>query len=236
MTQAAANSTSITGVMPTGVAAHNALAHFPNLAEWWHSTGDVPLERIVTDPPPGTATEQDLLLFAERDKRLCELIDGTLVAKPVGYMESLIAGWLITALNNFVMPRKLGLVSGEAGMIRMVSGRVRLPDVAFVSFDDLPGRQIPREPIPTLPPTLAVEVLSESNTATEIRQKLKEYFESGTRLAWVIDPRVRVVDVYVSFKEAPARTLRAGDLLDGGSALPGFTMPVSDLFASLPED
>src|SRR5204862_393406 len=111
---------------------------FENAADLWRALWEVPLERIVMNPLPGTATEQDLLKFVERDKRLVELIDGTLVEKPMGWLESLIAIRLATALNIFIMPRKLGYVTGEAGTIRMVSGRVRLPDVAFVSVDDLP--------------------------------------------------------------------------------------------------
>ena len=55
------------------------------------ATGLVLLSRIRFDPWPGTATEADLLRFVERDKRLCELIDGTLVEKPVGWEESAIA-------------------------------------------------------------------------------------------------------------------------------------------------
>jgi Uma2 family endonuclease len=140
----------------------------PRFAQWLHDLGDIPLERIVMDPWPGTATERDLLTFVERDKRLVELIDGTLVEKPVGWLEALIAGRLIAALGAFVYPRKLGVIAGADGTLRMASGRVRLPDVAFVSVDDLPGRRIPREPIPTLPPTLAVEVISEGNTAADI--------------------------------------------------------------------
>ena len=186
------------------------------------------------DPPPGTATEQDLLVMVERDKRLVELIDGTLVEKPVGLYESLIAGWLITALNNFVLPRNLGYVSGEAGMMRMLSGRVRLPDVAFLSVESLPGGQIPREPVPTLAPTIAAEVLSATNTVWEIRQKLQEYFESGTRLAWVVDPVKRAVAVYTSFSAEPARVLTDEDVLDGGTVLPGFSVGVADLFRASP--
>ena len=209
-------------------------AKYANGAEWLHALGDIPLERVVMDPPPGTATEQDLLQFVERDKRLVELIDGTLVEKPVGYIESLIAGWLLTALNGFVMPRDLGFVSGPDGTIRMISGRVRLPDVAFVSMNDLPDRRLPREPIPTLAPTLAAEVLSETNTKAEIRQKLKEYFESGTRLAWIVDPRSRTIAVYEGPTEDPARVLTERDSLDGGSVLPGFTLAIIELFSKLP--
>lgn len=206
----------------------------PDIAEWLRSLGNVPLNRIVMDPLPGTATERDLLVLVERDKRLVELIDGTLVEKPVGYYESLIAGWLITALNNFVLPRNLGFVSGEAGMMKMVSGRVRLPDVAFVSIDALPGGRIPDEPVPTLPPTIAAEVLSETNTVGEIRQKLFEYFESGTRLAWIIDPVKRTVSVYTTNSTQPARALTDEDVLDGGEVLPGFSVAVADLFRLAP--
>lgn len=201
-------------------------------AEWWHSLGDVPLERIVMDPWPGTASEQDLLVFAERDKRLCELIDGTLVEKPMGQYESLIAAYLITALNTFVRPRKLGFVTGEAGMNRMVTGNVRMPDVTFISADDLPNREFPKTPVPTLKPTIAAEVLSASNTAAEIRLKLREYFQSGTRLGWVIDPPTQTVAIYQGNPEAPTRVLVNTDVLDGGTVLPGFQINVADLFAT----
>jgi Uma2 family endonuclease len=206
---------------------------FDNGAEWLAALGDVPLERIIFDPWPGTATEADLIQFVERDKRLCELIDQTLVEKPVGYLESYIAALLITYLNQFILPRRLGAVTGEAGMMRMVGGRVRLPDVAFVSIERLPGRQIPREPIPSIAPDLAVEILSESNTAAEIDQKLREYFQSGTRLAWVIDPRKEIVKVYHQ-PEKPTRVLERSGTLDGEQVLAGFTLAVDDLFRDIP--
>jgi Uma2 family endonuclease len=213
------------------------MAHvkYETAADWLHDLGDIPLERIIMDPWPGTATEKDLLVVVEQGKRLCELVDGTLVEKPVGYLESLIAGWLITELNNFIGSRNLGFVSGEAGMIRMISGRVRLPDVAFVSVKDLPGGKLPPGPIPSLPPTLAVEVLSETNTKAEIQQKLKEYFESGTKLAWIIDPATRTIAVFEQFSEEPARVLHQDDVLDGGSVLPDFSLNVSRLFVRLPQ-
>ena len=208
---------------------------YDNAADWLHDLGDIPLERIIMDPAPGTATEKDLLQLVERDKRLCELIDGTLVEKPVGYLESLLAGWLITELNNFIGSRNLGYVSGEAGMIRMISGRVRLPDVAFVSTDDLPGGVLPLDPIPTITPTLAVEVLSETNTKAEIQQKLKEYFGSGTKLVWIIDPATRTIAVFEHFSGQPDRVLHEGDVLDGGLVLTGFRLEVARLFLRLPK-
>ena len=205
----------------------------PDIAEWLRSLGNVPLDRIVLDPLPGTATERDLLTFVERRERLVELIDGTLVEKPVGHKESQIAMRLAIALGNFIQPRKLGYLTGEAGMLRMKSGQVRLPDLTFVSVEDVPGGVVPDEPIPELPPTLAVEVISESNTAAEMRLKTKEYFESGSRLVWLIYPKTKSVAVFESASAEPTRTLTESDTLDGSPALPGFSIPVSDVFAPL---
>jgi Uma2 family endonuclease len=80
---------------------------------------------------------------------------------------------------------------------------------------------------------LAVEVLSPSNTAREIDQKLREYFESGTRLAWVIDPRSRTIAIYLS-PDKPARTLSESEVIDGGDVLPGFSVAIAEFFKPLP--
>ena len=205
----------------------------PDIAEWLRSLGNVPLDRIVMDPLPGTATERDLLNLVERDKRLVELIDGTLVEKPVGYKESQIAMWLGMALGSFIYPRRLGYLAGEAGTLKMKSGRVRLPDLSFVSVDDVPGGVVPNEPIPELPPTLAVEIISKSNTVGEMRQKTQEYFDSGARLVWLIYPNTKSVAVFESASAEPARVLGENDVLDGGRALPGFTIPVAEIFLPL---
>jgi len=204
----------------------------PDIAEWLRSLGNVPLGRIVMDPLPGTATESDLLTLVEGD-RLVELIDGTLVEKPAGSLESRIAVHLAVAIVNFVKPRKLGFVTGADGTLRMKSGRVRLPDVAFFSVDDLPGGRAPDEPIPTLPPSLAVEVISEGNTVREMELKRSEYFESGSRLVWMIYPKTRTVAVFEPSRSEPTRTLGDGDVLDGGTLLPGFSIPVCEIFEPL---
>ncbi len=150
---------------------------FTNGAQWLAALGGVPLERVIFDPWPGTATEADLLRFVEQDKRLCELIDGTLVEKPMGYWEGIVGANLTALLGPFVHQHDLGAVSGADSTMRMKSGRVRLPDVGFVSKERLPKTL---ESIPTISPDLAVEVLSDSNTASEMSQKLLEYFQSGT--------------------------------------------------------
>ena len=114
--------------------------------------------------------------------------------------------------------------------MRMKSGRVRLPDVAFVSKARLPQTLAP---IPDLSPDLAIEVLSESNTPAEMRQKLAEYFQSGTRLAWIIDPGPRTVAVYHS-ADGVTRVVDEHSTLDGEPVLPGLTIPVAELFRNVP--
>src|SRR5436190_22364348 len=110
-----------------------------NLAELLERLGHVPLERIRMRPPPGTATEADVLAALEAPrKRLCELIDGVLVEKAMGYAESVLAAYLIFLLEAFVRPRNLGLVTAPDGTVRLWAGRVRIPDVADVSWDRLP--------------------------------------------------------------------------------------------------
>ena len=112
-------------------------------------------------------------------------------------------------------------------MMRIAPGLVRIPDLSFIAWDRLPGRESPQEPIPDLAPDLAVEVLSEGNTKAEMARKVQEYFEAGVILVWLIDPRKRTARV---FSTAEKSTLvRADQSLDGGDVLPGFVLLLSDL-------
>jgi Uma2 family endonuclease len=201
------------------------------LADLLDRLGHIPLERIRLHPPPGTATEQDVLEIRERERRLCELVDGVLVEKPTGYEESILAMFIGRMLGNFVRPRNLGHVTGEAGMMQLFLGLVRIPDVAFASWDRFPQRQLTGEPIPHLVPDLAVEVLSPSNTSTEMTIKVDEYFAAGVQLVWLVDPRSRTVTVFDAVDSSV--TLVEGDILDGGTVLPRFTLSLKELFAEL---
>jgi Uma2 family endonuclease len=201
------------------------------LADLLERLGGVPLSRIRFQPPPGTATVADVIRIAEKEGKLCELVDGVLVEKAVGYNESGLALFLGGLLNAFVIPRNLGLVTGADGTVRLMPGLVRIPDVAFTNWDRLPGRQRPAAPVPHLAPNLAVEVLSDSNTPGEMAAKCHDYFTAGVEVVWEVDPQVRTVTVYTS--PTDTTLLRPGDVLDGGVALPGFTLPVSELFAEL---
>jgi Uma2 family endonuclease len=208
-----------------------ALTKVKTLAELLHRLGDVPPERIRFKPLPGTATIKDVIEIEAHEDRLCELVDGVLVEKPMGFTESRIALLLGTALQNFVNEHDLGVVTGESGMIRMPSNLIRMPDVAFFAWRHFPQRELPEESAPEIAPDLAVEVLSKTNTPREMERKLGEYFSAGVRLVWFIDPAARSATIFTS----PARStvISSRDALDGGKILPGFKLRLAELFASL---
>ena len=149
----------------------------------------------------------------------------------MGYTESILETFLTEVLNAFVRTQNLGLVSGASGLMRLWPGRVRIPDLAFIPWDRLPNRQRPTEPIPDISPDLAVEVLSAGNTPAEMRLKREDYFGANVQLVWEVDPRARTVTVYTGVDDDVV--LNENDTLDGGSVLPGFTLPLRDLFAEL---
>ena len=168
------------------------------LADALKQLGGVSPRRVRMHPAPGTATEGDLLAVLDHGKRLCELIDGILVEKPKGTLESCLASELIRLLGNFVVEHDRGIITAPDATLRLMPGLIRLPDVAFISWNQLPSRKYPSEPIASLVPELAVEVLSESNTRGEMQRKLKEYFLAGSQLVWRVDPVARKVDVYTA--------------------------------------
>ena len=190
----------------------------------------IPAERILLDPPPGTATEKDLVRVNGRREHLCELIDGVLVkkARRMSTKEALLGSWLLHMLWNHLEGRDLGIVLGGDGMLELFPGLVRAPDVSFISVERLPGGELPDEAIAAISPDLAVEVISPSNTKKEIARKLREYFASGTRLAWIVQPRTRTVEVYTSATEKQVLSIKQS--LDGGDVLPGFRLALTRLF------
>jgi Uma2 family endonuclease len=108
---------------------------------------------------------------------------------------------------------------------------VRIPDVSFVSWQRIPGEEFPADAIAGLIPDLAVEVLSESNTRAEIELKLDHYFETGVRAAWVIDPKKKSAVVYNS--RTRVKEIGTDGDLTAPKVLPGFRLPLRDVFASL---
>jgi Uma2 family endonuclease len=202
------------------------------LADLVRRLGDIPLDRILLQPAPGKAKEADLVAALDGpNKRICELVDGVLVEKGMGTTEGLLAAVLIQLLWNHVADNDLGVVIGGDGPFRLWLGLVRVPDVSFVSWERIPGGEFPDDPVARLIPDLAVEVLSKSNTKKEMERKLQEYFQAGVRLAWLIQPRTQTAEVFTS--PTNKRKVNRDQALDGGDMLPGFRLPLKELFARL---
>ena len=201
------------------------------LADLHALLGPIPLRRIRTDPPPGAATQDDVIRIRHESGALCELIDGVLVEKAVSTYTGVLGGEILALLRNFVRPRRLGWVVGADGFLRISDGRLRAPDVSFIRRAQFPDGRLPQRPgFLNVAPDLAVEVLSPGNTREEMQTKRNEYFAAGTQSVWIVDPRPRTVEVWTD--AVTCRTLGETDALDGGNVLPGFTTSIRDLFAA----
>jgi Uma2 family endonuclease len=162
-----------------------------------------------------------------------EIVDGQLVEKPpMAALETWLASRLLGLMFQFIDAHRLGTVVSEMLFLLDKSMNVRRrPDVAFVSASQWPpDRPIPSTEAWDIVPELAIEVISASNTADEVLNKLNEYFHAGVRLAWVVFPRQCQIYVYTSMTDV--RILGIDGILDGGSILPDFRLPVRTLFGA----
>jgi Uma2 family endonuclease len=209
----------------------NALPATWTIADLLKHFGGISPRRIRLRPAPGTATEKDVIDIQDREDRLYELVDGVLVEKIMGFPESYLACEIVRLMGNYAAQNDLGIVVGADGTVRLMPKLVRIPDVSFVSWRQLPSRRVPADPIPDLAPELAVEVLSEGNTKREMDRKLKDYFLAGVLLVWFVDPAKRTVTVYTAPDEWTVLT--EDQTLDGGRVLPGFRLVLKELFAKM---
>ncbi len=198
------------------------------VADLLDQLGGIPPERVLLVPAPGTATEKDVIEMDDRGGPLCELIDGTLVEKTVGVYESWLALRVVYFLSSFLERHKQGIVTGPDGFLKLFPNQVRAPDVTFIRYERLADGRVPREPVPELAPSLAVEVLSPSNTRREMQRKLRDYFAAGAELVWYIDPKTQSATTYTS----PDQHTEIGidGVLSGGDVLPGFELSLRQLF------
>ena len=169
-------------------------------------------------------------LFRMGDIGRCELVHGEIVhMSPAGGRHGKLANWIATLLTNHVKPQKLGTIyAAETGFYTQRNpDTVRAPDTMYVSNERV--AQI-GDPVKYLDvaPNLAVEVLSPDDTWTEIETKVEEYVHAGVQLIWIVDPDRRIVAIY---RPSGDRTrLGQTDTLSGEDVLPGFTIPVSQIF------
>jgi Uma2 family endonuclease len=202
-------------------------AGFITAAEMQQQLGGIPLERIRMVPPPGLATDDDAMRVQDAEGRTCEVIDGVLVEKAMGYLEARIATVLAFILEGFLRKKDLGIAVGPDGLVRLSQSRSRAPDVAVIRWEKLPDRRLPSAPVPQLIPDLAVEVLSRGNTRAEIERKLDDYFLAGVTAVWVIDPARRAAKLYRSREDAIV--IDQNGQLEAASVLPGFTLRLGEL-------
>lgn len=176
-------------------------------------------------------TLEEFQRMPEEDEHRLELSRGRVVREPrPGARHGVVATELIFRMETWARGRGLGRTVAVTGFLLSVDPpTVRGPDVAFISVGNLPP-QGPARGFWKGAPDLAVEVLSPSNSAAEIQGKVLEYLDAGARLVWVIDPETRTATVYRS--RAEIRLLTGADSLDGGDVLPGFRLPLAELFAA----
>lgn len=188
---------------------------------------------------PGTMT--GLLTLEEfaalpDDGRRLELVRGEVrELSPVHGPAATVASNIIWLLMAHVVPRKLRRVYSDATGFALLGAQHtnRVPDVAFVRADRLPPGGIRPGPLRFVP-DLVVEVLSPSETASILEDKLADYREAGAALIWVVDPVVRLVTVHPA--DAPSYSLREGNALTGDRVLPDFRCAAAELFEGLADD
>ena len=175
-------------------------------------------------------TEADLQALPE-DGCIHELVNGELVMSPKNdWYHGRICSRLLAALLNFVSEHRLGAVLDSSTGFWMHNRNCRAPDISFVPkgrLVDLGFKPRERRFFPGAP-DLAVEILSPNNTRAEIDQRLRDYFSSGTRLAWIIDPETESVEICRSLTQR--RLVGSGAFLEGEDLLPSFRYPIASLF------
>lgn len=175
-------------------------------------------------------TEAELQALPE-DGFIHEVVNGELVMSPKNtWFHGRICTRLLFAIESFNRAHRLGAVLDSSTGFWMYNRNCRAPDISFVPKERLAALGFKPNEARFFPgaPDLAVEILSENNTRAEIDDRLKDFFGSGTRLAWIIDPERQRVEVCHS----PTRRqlIGSGGLLAGEEILPGFTYPIADLF------
>ena len=176
------------------------------------------------------------LMTAEEFARITEigrfdLIDGELIQmSPAGGYQGEIASQVVRALLNHSDARQPGKVyTAEASFVLARNPDVVLaPDAAFVRAERLPPWE-ERAGFLQLAPDVAVEIVSPSDRMTQVRRKIAKYLEHGMPLVFMVEPRRRTVTAFRPGREP--RVYREDDVLDGDDVLPGFRLPVADLFA-----
>jgi Uma2 family endonuclease len=179
-------------------------------------------------------TPEDLL--AMNDGPRYELFNGRLVEKPMGAKASLIAVAMTFLLGPIARSKRLGLVFGsDCGYQCFAANpkRVVFPDASFIRRGRLPKDDPPDGHV-RIPPDMALEVVSPSNSAEDLMQKILDYLEAGVRLIWAVYPKSRTVLVFRPDNTVSLR--KPENELSGEDVIPGFACRVAELFEEIPAE
>ncbi len=186
--------------------------------------------RATADRVTKAWTEAELRALPE-DGFIHEVVNGELVMSPKkDFFHGHIAMRLGAALHHFATEHRLGVVLDSSTGFWMKNRNCRAPDISFIPKARLVRLRFKASTRKFFPgaPDLAVEILSPNNTRAEIDERLRDFFASGTQIAWIINPAEECVEVC----QAPTqrKLLGSGADLDGEHLLPGFRYPIAELF------
>lgn len=189
----------------------------------------MPIHATWAKPVLVTAAE---FLALPDDEWRYELVEGRLVRMaPTGDRHNRASGRLFGAVYGFVTPRALGEVyPQESGFLVSKAGdpdTVLAPDLAFVGTEKVPRPSV--QGFPRIAPDVVAEVLSTSQTLSQLRHKAETWLACGVRHVWILAPETRTIEVWRAAR--PPATLGESETLVGEGALAGFTVAVADLFA-----
>jgi len=155
-----------------------------------------------------------------------ELDEGELISMPPTFgLHGKVLTETVLILGSFIRTRSLGLVVSDVGF-QLSADTLRAPDIAFIKADRVATLDLERRFQGA--PDLAIEIISPSESATDIAHKVRQYIHAGA-VVWVLYPKDRTIHVFDSPKNA--RILEEDDILEAPSLLPGFSVWVSELFA-----
>ena len=163
-----------------------------------------------------------------------EVINGELKERTMSFESSAIAGLFIELLRGWARRTKAGFVAGPDGGLAIFSwmpGDVRMPDVTYVSRERV--ARLPRRGWLTVAPELAIEVISPNDRIEDAEDKARDYIRAGVDLVWVVIPSTRSVHVWRT--DGSRVVLQPGEVLSGEAVLPGFELPVAEIFAEFEE-
>lgn len=175
-------------------------------------------------------TADDLLQMPDGD--LYELLDGELVERSMGAESAFLSGEIFHAIRTHAKKHDLGWVFPDGTNYECFGSphEVKRPDVSFIKKGRLLNEQVPVDYI-TIVPDLVVEVLSPTDMARLVDEKVDEYLTFGVRVVWVVHPSLKMVRIHRL--EGPDAQLRGDSILEDHDVLPGFRLSIKELFESL---